>query len=142
MELNTYQIKARETSIYGQKIASLLQPIKDLQDRSQTLLDVSENHHLTATIAQIEQLLNLAYASLGLASEAGEVAGLIKKMIRDGVPTDFDTKINKEVGDCLWYVAELATETKTNISDIAQQNNDKLSDRAARGQIQGSGDNR
>jgi NTP pyrophosphatase (non-canonical NTP hydrolase) len=142
MELNEYQAKARETSIYGQKIATLLQPIKDLQDHLSHFLTASENDLLTATIAQIEQLLNLSYVSLGLASEAGEVAGLLKKMIRDGVPTDFDTKINKEVGDCLWYVAEMATETKTDLSDVAQANNDKLSDRAARGQIQGSGDNR
>jgi NTP pyrophosphatase (non-canonical NTP hydrolase) len=55
---------------------------------------------------------DLTYPGLGLVNEAGEVAGKIKKVIRDqeGVLNDENKKeIGKELGDVLWYIAQLAT---------------------------------
>lgn len=87
----------------------------------------------------------LEYLALGLTSEAGEVAGRVKKVIRDKDSViDFDEaqQIAKELGDVLWYLAQLALHLNISLESIAQGNLDKLSDRASRGVIGGSGDSR
>ena len=88
---------------------------------------------------------NIYYPTLGLCGEAGEVAEKVKKIMRDNNgQLDDDRKIalKKEIGDILWYVAALCSEINVNMSEIAQQNLDKLRDRAERGKLQGSGDTR
>ncbi len=87
----------------------------------------------------------MIYPTLGLAGEAGEVAEKVKKVIRDkGGVFDNDARaaIAKELGDVLWYVAQIASELSLDLSNVAQGNLDKLADRAQRGQLQGNGDNR
>lgn len=88
---------------------------------------------------------NFVYPTLGLVGEAGEVADKIKKVIRDnsGVMDD-ETRIEiaKELGDVLWYLAQLSTEIGFSLEEIAQKNIDKLMSRKERGVISGSGDNR
>lgn len=80
----------------------------------------------------------LEYTALGLTSEAGEVAGKIKKYIRDG---EFDqTAVISELGDVLWYISELAYSLGYSLELIAAGNIAKLKSRADRGVISGSGD--
>ena len=83
---------------------------------------------------------HVIYPAMGLANEAGEVLGKVKKMIRDG-KLDREATL-AEIGDVLWYVAVLADDLNTNLSDIANNNLQKLRSRQARGTLQGSGDNR
>lgn len=88
---------------------------------------------------------NFIYPTLGLVGEAGEVAEKIKKVLRDdnGVVTDQKTEeIKKELGDVLWYVAQVAAELSLSLEDIASHNIEKLSSRKQRGQLHGNGDNR
>ena len=83
--------------------------------------------------------------TLGLTGEAGEVADKVKKVIRDrGGVFDADTReaIKLELGDVLWYVAQLASELGYDLNEVADANLQKLSSRAARGRIGGSGDQR
>lgn len=85
------------------------------------------------------------YTALGLVNESGEVAGKIKKILRDndGVFTDENKKeIAKELGDVLWYLAVLSDELGINLSKIAKMNLEKLLNRKERGVLKGSGDNR
>lgn len=82
----------------------------------------------------------LEYTALGLASEAGEFAGKVKKWIRDG-KKDNDALV-AELGDCLWYLARAAAELDVYLSDVARVNREKLIDRSARNAIMGSGDDR
>ena len=87
----------------------------------------------------------LEYLALGLASEAGEVAGVVKKMIRDdggALSRERTQKLIDELSDVLWYAAEIATLLDINLSSVARRNIEKLADRAERGVIKGSGDNR
>jgi len=84
----------------------------------------------------------LAYCALGLTGEAGEVANKIKKLVRDEDTLAKRADIVAELGDCLWYLSQLATELKVSLSDVAAKNIDKLSDRKKRGVTHGSGDNR
>ena len=88
---------------------------------------------------------NLVYPTLGLAGEAGEVAEKVKKLIRDdgGVLSDERrAAIAKELGDVLWYVAQVATEAGLDLDTIAAANLEKLLSRQQRGVLQGSGDDR
>lgn len=87
--------------------------------------------------------LALAYVGLGLSSEAGEVAGKIKKIIRDdngNVSEEKAAALAAEVGDVLWYAARIAQELNRKLDDLAAENVDKLLGRKARGTIGGSGD--
>lgn len=89
--------------------------------------------------------VKILYPALGLAGEAGEVCEKIKKMYRDdnGVPTpEKIAEISKELGDVLWYIANVADDFGLNMDDIAEQNIAKLFSRKERGVLGGSGDNR
>ena len=88
---------------------------------------------------------NFVYPTLGLSGEAGEVAGKIKKILRDkGGVIDDETRqeLSKELGDVLWYMANLATELDLDLGKVAQENLDKISSRQQRDRLHGSGDNR
>lgn len=92
----------------------------------------------------------LMYVALKMNGEAGELAEHVGKAMRDdsfGVmslaPTEERRELLiKEVGDVLWYLAAADNELGTDLSTIAETNIKKLADRAARGALQGSGDNR
>ncbi|MEK7473320.1 MAG: nucleoside triphosphate pyrophosphohydrolase family protein [Patescibacteria group bacterium] len=88
---------------------------------------------------------NFIYPTLGLAGEAGEVAEKIKKVLRDkgGVMDDATRDaVKKELGDVLWYVAQLATELGLSLDDVATANIEKLFSRMDRGKLGGEGDER
>lgn len=89
------------------------------------------------------------YLLLGLANEIGELAGKLKKVMRGDyggdlyhITNEMRQSIGHELGDVLWYLAELAGEFDFNLSEIAQMNLDKLSSRQDRGVIKGDGDER
>jgi len=88
----------------------------------------------------------LEYLALGMTSEAGEVAGKVKKLIRDGEDVEgFEMKklaIASEIGDVLWYCAMMAKEVGVPLNDIMKENLKKLHGRKERGTLQGSGDER
>jgi len=88
---------------------------------------------------------NYVYPTLGLVGESGEVAEKVKKIIRDKKgKVDDETKkmIEKELGDVLWYLAQLATEFDLSFGDVAKNNIKKFSSRLQRGKLQGDGDDR
>lgn len=84
--------------------------------------------------------LELYYLTLGLTSEAGEVAGKVKKKIRDGKLNIGD--LMSEVSDCLWYVARLADALGMTMEDLAELNHGKLTKRKESGNLSGEGDHR
>ena len=87
----------------------------------------------------------VVYPTLGLTNEAGEVAGKIKKIFRDkgGVIGEAEREaLKSELGDVLWYLAQVCTELDISLEDVAEHNLKKLLDRLERGKIGGSGDNR
>ena len=87
----------------------------------------------------------LVYPVLGLLGEAGEIANKLKKVARDqeGVPTWEQVEdLTKELGDTMWYEAEVATALEVPLSIVCEENLDKLRSRVERGVLHGSGDNR
>lgn len=84
------------------------------------------------------------YNVLALNGEAGELGEKIKKAARDGVADHFAHRrlVALELGDCLWYISQAAADFGYSLSDIAEMNLTKLRDRALRGKLGGSGDER
>ncbi len=88
---------------------------------------------------------NIIYPTLGLAGEVGEVVEKVKKSIRDDggkITKERKDGLIKELGDVLWYVAQIAAELKVSLNDVAKGNLEKLKSRQDRGALHGSGDDR
>ena len=105
---------------------------KDYQDKAQSTAIYPYEH-------------KILYPALGLAGEAGEVANIVKKSIRDkdGLWSPEDRNaVAKELGDVLWYVAMVAADLNLDLDEIASGNIKKLLDRKNRGKLKGSGDDR
>jgi NTP pyrophosphatase (non-canonical NTP hydrolase) len=106
------------------------------------LNDYQKAARRTAIYAEHHRVI---YPALGLASEAGEVAGKIKKVLRDE-GGDFARApveaIKDELGDVLWYVAVLAGDLGLSLDEIAAANLGKLASRKERGRLPGGGDRR
>ena len=108
-------------------------------------MEISEYQSLSRRTAEYPREAWLAYPALGLAGEAGEVAEHAKKAIRDdagAVSPERRERMAKELGDVLWYVAQLASELGLDLDEVAQANLDKLLSRQRRGVLSGSGDDR
>ena len=109
-------------------------------------------------------ICGLMYVILGLSNEAGEVAGKLKKALRDDMGADINAMvelqpssiapdindlvlspervdmIKKELGDVFWYLAASADQLGVSLTDIASGNTAKLKDRQERGKLGGDGD--
>lgn len=108
-------------------------------------MELSEYQRLSRRTATYPREARLAYPALGLAGEAGEVAEHVKKSIRDdagAVSPERRHALAQELGDVLWYLAQLATELDLDLEDVGQGNLDKLLSRQRRGVLSGSGDER
>lgn len=111
----------------------------------QAFMDFNQYQFRSSLTAKYPEDRALEYLVLGLTSEAGEVAGKYKKIIRDkdGVLSkELKEDLCAEIGDVLWYCAQLAKCLDANLSAIAAGNLQKLESRLERGKIGGSGDNR
>ena len=70
----------------------------------------------------------LSMAALGLAGESGEVVDYLKKVIHHGHDLD-RVKLAKELGDVLWYVAEVSSTAGISLDEVASMNIEKLKSR-------------
>lgn len=108
-------------------------------------MDMDFYQRRASETAKYPESSGLVYCVLGLASEAGEVAGKLKKAIRDedGVISESrKADLRAELGDVLWYCAMVAMELDTTLSSVAEENLVKLFDRKNRDVIGGDGDKR
>lgn len=67
------------------------------------------------------------HALLGLGSEVGEIQGIFQKMYQ-GHPVD-PGKVMDELGDLLWFAAELCYVMGFPLEEVARHNNEKLEKR-------------
>ncbi len=108
-------------------------------------MDFNEYQNKAKQFAIYKEDYRLIYPSLGRASEAGEVCGKVKKILRDFdgyvYPEDKE-QLKSEIGDVLWYIAALCSDLNLEMGVVASDNIAKLQDRKLRNKIQGSGDNR
>ena len=102
-------------------------------------LDAYQEQAKATAVYPYDQALN--YLVAGLAGEVGELASIFAKHWRGDGDINHD-HAKAELGDILWFVAMLTEWLDTDLSTVAQGNLDKLADRANRGKLKGSGDNR
>lgn len=97
--------------------------------------DFIDNYQKFASEAHLEKGPEAGAAvigfALGLAGEAGEVCDDIKKKYYHQRPINDEHTI-EELGDVMWYVANLATAYGVKLSDIIRQNEEKLRKRYAK----------
>ncbi len=109
-------------------------------------MDFKEYQKLSRkTAVYPERGKNFIYPTLGLAGESGEVVEKIKHVVRDNkgeLAEEAKKEIGKELGDTLWYIAQIATELGLDLDQIASSNIEKLFSRKERGTLPGRGDNR
>ena len=72
---------------------------------------------------------------MGLAGESGECVDLVKKQLFQGHLPDKE-KLITELGDVLWYCAELAEGLGVSLSEAAGRNLEKLSKRYPEGHFE------
>lgn len=73
----------------------------------------------------------LSTAGIGMADEAGEFAGLVKKILFHGKPYDVENRkhLEKELGDVIWYWAQACIALGVNPEEVINQNVRKLESR-------------
>lgn len=90
----------------------------------------------------------MAYLTLGVAGEAGEVAEKVKKFLRGDIKDNYEAKADLliglvfELGDLLWYLTRLADVLNMPLDVIVNTNMTKLQARMDNGTIKGDGDER
>lgn len=112
---------------------------------SSGILTLNDYQNACLAFVKFPDKFTITYPVLGLVSEAGECAGVVKKVIRDHKDLDManlPNMVKPELGDVLWYVAVLANNLGLTLEDVAKYNIDKLTGRFERGTIGGSGDDR
>lgn len=69
--------------------------------------------------------LHFLQSGMGMASEAGEILGLIEKSYCQGHDIDA-ARLKKEVGDLMWYAAMLLDEFDWTFEEVFEENIAKL----------------
>lgn len=79
-----------------------------------------------------EAMTALIVPMLGLAGETGQLLSEYKKHLRDGEAHRlFKDRVGEELGDLLWYIANVASKFGLDLDQIAEQNLDKVRARFA-----------
>lgn len=104
------------------------------------MVDFDEYQQRTKKTVKFSKAVAPVYCLLGLASEVGEVMGVAKRVLRGDSLHTFS--LSQEIGDVLWYMAQLCSSLGLSLGTIAEDNLKKLEDRKKRGVIKGKGDYR
>src|SRR5437763_6546450 len=83
---------------------------------------------------------SLAIPLFGLAGEAGSLLTEYKKLLRDGPAYRlFSDRIAEEIGDVLWYLANIASKAGLDLQEVAETNLKKVRNRWQRSAENASG---
>lgn len=80
---------------------------------------------LNPSLTKKDMLVN---GVMGLNGESGEVIDVVKKHMFQGHELDKD-KIKKELGDVMWYVAEVCEALDLSLDEVMEGNIEKLAKR-------------
>lgn len=160
--LNDYQKKAQETAVYPDVGKNIDYPFKGFVDEFGELLEklslnqdfrleLGDCYWYTAmicfesglTLQQVDDLSATVGHSfdpvVSLNISLGKIAGMLKKLERDGTPVDKGALLS-QLAEVWYYLHTIVGPVE--VLDICQENNLKLSSRKERNVLQGSGDYR
>jgi NTP pyrophosphatase (non-canonical NTP hydrolase) len=80
------------------------------------------------TFTTTEYARQLANCAMGLAGEAGEVVDILKKVLFQGHKLD-RAHLAEEIGDLMWYAANLCNVMGFELEDVCAANIEKLKER-------------
>ena len=106
-----------------------------------TSQESNETHALCNQLQSLEQSgVNMALlltGSIGIASEGGEFAEIVKKCVFQGKPMDDDTKfhIKRELGDIIWYWVNSCRALGIDPNEVIEENVNKLKARYPGGEF-------
>ena len=101
----------------------------------------NETEALCNQLQRLEQSgVNMALlltGSIGIASEGGEFAEIVKKCIFQGKPLDADTQfhIKRELGDIMWYWTNSCRALGLDPNEVIEENVNKLKARYPGGEF-------
>ena len=101
----------------------------------------NETEALCNQLQSLEQSgVNMALlitGAIGIASEGGEFAEIVKKCIFQGKPLDDDTQfhIKRELGDIIWYWINSCRALGLDPNEVIEENVDKLKSRYPGGEF-------
>mgnify|MGYP003296079554 CR=1 FL=1 len=101
----------------------------------------NETEALCNQLQSLEQSgVNMALlltGSIGIASEGGEFAEIVKKCIFQGKPLDADTQfhIKRELGDIMWYWTNSCRALGLDPNEVIEENVNKLKSRYPGGEF-------
>lgn len=93
------------------------------------------NDDFISRIRELEEsgvlVSNIVTAAIGLSSESGELAEIIKKVVFHSKPftDEIRTHIKKECGDIMWYMALMCKSLNISLEEVINTNIEKLSSR-------------
>ena len=89
-----------------------------------------QNQAILTNRVQGEGLQSIIVPLLGLAGEAGSLLSEYKKWMREGDRyRPFTDQVAEEIGDILWYLANIADKEGLDLQEIAEENLAKIADR-------------
>jgi len=107
-----------------------------------TSLQSNETGGLTAQLEKLEKdsdvnMALLLTGAIGIASEGGEFAEIVKKCIFQGKPLDADTIFHakRELGDIAWYWINSCRALGLDPNDVLEENVNKLKSRYPGGEF-------
>ena len=112
------------------------------------IMDLDQYQEVASNYAMFPSDTSLMYLTLGLCGESGEVAEKIKKYVRENgplqntYPIQYKEALIRELGDVLWYLANLAKALNVPLNYVATKNIEKIQKRLENNTIKGEGDDR
>lgn len=128
IEIIKRQIEKDEVEMLGKVWINMEYHRQEL-DRLKNAIDFNEYQRLAQRTcnakSKTDKIIN---GVLGLNGESGEVTDIVKKYYFQGHELDKD-KIIDELGDVMWYIAEICTALDVSIAEVAELNIEKLKER-------------
>lgn len=108
--------------------AELYEPAKQIKYKKYTF----EDHQKLVQRTRNNNETELPNYALGLVCEAGEFGDMVKKHLYQGHKLDID-KCAEELGDVLWYLANICNVLDIDLAEVAKGNVEKLKKRYPEG---------
>ena len=117
--------------------------LKDYEEFVSTVTSTESQNlsHLTRRMSLLDtddvNIALLLTGAMGISSEGGEFAEIVKKALFQGKPLDADTQyhLKRELGDIMWYWISCCRSLGLDPNDVIEENVNKLKSRYPGGEF-------